>query len=111
MDINELNKWVRWIEQNKEDLPFTYDDFLDSKNKYEFLDSYRDDIRSIPNAPSWLTPDLDKEMETLLEEYSGKKFTDIPMAYRRKLAKQNNIDLETLENEWNSAVDKNKKKN
>lgn len=94
MDNEQIKKWVSWINDNKEDLPFSYDEFLEAKDKYKFLDSHRDDIRSIPGSPSWQTPDLKKTIETLQTEY--KSIEDVPMAHLRKLAKDNKTTVEDL---------------
>lgn len=104
MDIDNLNKWAIWIYNHQDKLPFTHDDFVDSEDKYEFLDSHRDVIRKIKDAPKWQTPDLTKVTDKLLEEYEGKTFEDIPKEYRKRLATENNVNLKRLEASWNDAI-------
>lgn len=93
MDKETIKTWANWIIDNQSDLGFSLDEFLKSQDKYKFLQSKRDDIRSIPNAPAVpVEPNLEQKSQELVKEY--KSWDEIPAAYKRTIAKAFNLEYD-----------------
>lgn len=105
MDKKSLVEWSNWIAKHSPDLSFSLEDFQNSENPREFLQTHKNEIRNFRASPEIpKTPSLENTLEDLMDEYES--LEEIPYPYLLRKADAANVSVDELTKEYKNLESK-----